>query len=213
MDTQRGPDQVWRRLLLYLVPVILGLTFTFILFQLAWHTELGNQRREYVLESMSFSETVNQRLIAAEEALLSMAALIQTNTALSQQQFSWFIDELMQRHNFITAGFVSEPASHETLATGRFGISHQHGGRGDTDVAINNLFTDPLYPLHSGSPWNMIASCRRRPYQTRHRTLSGCFCYCRRTATVSRAWPPCKSIRQSWPKIGAWWIRQRPGFM
>ncbi len=143
-DTQHGPEGGWRRGLLYLAPVILGLAFTLILFQLAWRAELDNQQREFVLESLSFTETINQRLLATEEALINVAALAGTNSALSRQQFSQFMNALMQRHEFVAAGFVSAPADHADLAAGRIEIDHRRIREGARPV--QQLFDDPLYP-------------------------------------------------------------------
>jgi len=145
-DSGQALDRGGRRFLLYLAPIALGLVFTLLLFLLAWRTELDNQQREFVLESQSFSESINQRLIAAEEALLGLAALVETNASLSPQQFGRFMNELMQRHDFIAAGSITDPAGYDDLAAGRVGITHRLQQEAADHATVERLFADPLYP-------------------------------------------------------------------
>lgn len=144
-DRDPGGEANWRRWLLYLAPIVLGLTFTFILFQLAWRTELDNQRREFVLESLSFTETINQRLLATEEALTNIAALAGNNGALSPIQFRHFTKGLMQRHEFVTAAFVSAPAAADNLAAAAFDIPLLTLAANQASDPIQQLLADPLF--------------------------------------------------------------------
>jgi len=145
-DRQPGFDANWRRWLLYLAPIVLGLSFTFILFQLAWRAELDNQRREFVLESLAFTEGINQRLLATEEALTNIAALAGNNGSLSSTQYRHFMRGLMQRHEFVTAGFVSAPATSTRLATGEFDIPLQIRRPNQGGDPIQQLLADRLFP-------------------------------------------------------------------
>lgn len=140
-----APEKGWRRLLLYLIPVGLGLTFTFILFQLVWSTEIDNREREFVLESVSFGETINKRLLTAGEMLTGTSTLIVGNPYLATRQFDRYMADVLRRHVFIAAGFISAPASIESLAAGEFEIPYRNGRVANLDTAIQRLLEDTLY--------------------------------------------------------------------
>lgn len=145
-DQDPGDESSWRRWLLYIAPIVLGLTFTFMLFQLAWRTELDNQRREFVLESLSLTENINQRLLATEEALANIAALAGNGGALSTNQFQHFMNGLMKRHAFVTAVFVSAPANADSLVAGKFDIPLRTTPANQVSDTIQPLLAHPLFP-------------------------------------------------------------------
>lgn len=135
----------WRRSLYYLIPIGLGLVFTLLLFLLSWRAEIDNQQREFALEALSFSETINQRLNTSQEMLAGITALLETGTALSNEQYQSFMQDLLQRHPFIAAGFVSSAASAQQLQQGDFGIAYQHSRGIPVAQAVKALIDHSLY--------------------------------------------------------------------
>lgn len=134
-----------RRHWIYLIPIGLGLAFTFILFLLSWRTEIENRQRELVLQAVSFSETINQRLLTVDEVLSNTASLIQIHPALTAAEFDRYMTGLMERHDYVAAGFISAPAPVDKLAAGQAEIAFNRGRIANTDAAIQQLFRDPLY--------------------------------------------------------------------
>lgn len=141
-DTEPGT----RRWLLYLLPVVVGLTFSLILFLLAWRTELDNRQREFELESVSFNEFINQRLSTGEDTLVAIAALLRISPDLTDVQFDRFMQRLMERHTFITGGFLSAAIDKKALMEGHMPVVFDRSRRNNLQDAIAALISDPLYP-------------------------------------------------------------------
>ncbi|MCS3903534.1 signal transduction histidine kinase/CheY-like chemotaxis protein [Methylohalomonas lacus] len=141
-----APGRDWRRRLLYLLPIGLGLAFTLVLFLLAWRAEIDNQRREFVLESVSFSDAINQRLNTAEEALVSVSALLEMDITLDDNQYTAYMRDLLRRHEFIAAGFVSTAADAERLHAGKLDIAHEFTRNIALAPAVAALTGHDLYP-------------------------------------------------------------------
>lgn len=165
-QTRTSATSAWRRSLFYLLPIGLGLAFTLVLFQLAWRAEIDNEQREFALESLSFGEAINQRLNIGEETLTSMSALLESRVVLTPDQYQRFMQQLIESHDFIKAGFVSKATDHGRLRQGVFAIDHKFSRtqgqalaalvdhplyEATLELAANNSATVPS-PLVSGNP-------------------------------------------------------------
>lgn len=145
-EAMTAVEQGARRWLLYLLPVIVGLTFTLILFLLAWRTELDNQQREFTLESISFNEAINQHLSTSEEILVNIAALVRISPDMSDVEFDRFMQGMMERHHFIAGSFISAAVDNEALLSGDLPLAFEGGQEQGIQQAIAALISDPLYP-------------------------------------------------------------------
>lgn len=91
------------RRFIYSVTTVLGLSFTFILFLLAWFNSLDNEQKEFAFESVSISSQVNRGVSAADDVTATIAALLESLSVVTEESFSVFAETIIQRHAFINS--------------------------------------------------------------------------------------------------------------
>lgn len=107
------------RRFIYSVTTVLGLSFTFILFLLAWFNSLDNAQKEFAFESISISSQVQRNVSAADDVTMNVATLLESLSFVSSDSFHSFTQSLLTRHAFIDSiSFTEIRESTETLRTG-----------------------------------------------------------------------------------------------
>ncbi len=99
MKQQRLPS----RLFIYSVTTILGLSFTFILFLLAWFNSIDNEKKEFAFESVSISSLVNRGVSAADDVTSTFSNLLESLPEMTESSFESFSQSFIERHPFIAS--------------------------------------------------------------------------------------------------------------
>lgn len=89
------------RRFIYSVTTVLGLSFTFILFLLAWFNSLDNAQKEFAYESVSISSQARRSISAADDVTINAATFLESLSYVSQEQFNAFASSLLKRYTFI----------------------------------------------------------------------------------------------------------------
>ena len=82
---------------------ILGLSFTFILFLLAWFNSIDNEKKEFAFESVSISSLVNRGVSAADDVTSTISNLLESLPTMTESSFESFSQSFIERHPFITS--------------------------------------------------------------------------------------------------------------
>jgi len=86
---------------IYLVAIIIGLTFSKIIVGIAWDDAVENNRREFQLQSVKLKESVIRNVNAAHHAINGLATFLLSDQELSRQQFNVIVNGLLQEHPYI----------------------------------------------------------------------------------------------------------------
>ncbi len=103
MGSSLKQNRLPSRRFIYSVTTILGLSFTFILFLLAWFNSIDNEKKEFAFESVSISSLVNRGVSAADDATLTVSNLLETLPEVSASSFESFSQPFFDRHPFISS--------------------------------------------------------------------------------------------------------------
>ena len=124
------------RWFIYFVAITLGLAFSSIMVWLAWTNALEKNERDFSLQSISLEETINRNIRTANSTARSITSFIKANPDITPQQFTVFINTLLNENDFID-GAVYIPLYQDTNADPGVGIdtgSNIIHGRGDFRV-------------------------------------------------------------------------------
>lgn len=91
------------RRFIYSVTTILGLSFTLILFLLAWFNSIDNEKKEFAFETVSLSSLVNRGVSAADNVTITVADLFESQPMMSESSFHSFAKSFIERHPFISS--------------------------------------------------------------------------------------------------------------
>ncbi len=136
------------RRFIYLVTTILGLSFTLILFLLAWFNSIDDEKKEFAFETVSISSLVNRGVSAADDVTITMADLFESLPEMSENTFHSFAKSFIERHSFIRSISHYEVGSQNSQ---RYS-NKQHaelrcifhvGKSGDRVCSINNMLEIP----------------------------------------------------------------------
>ncbi len=91
------------RLFIYSVTTVLGLSFTLILFLLAWFNSIDNEKKEFAFESVSISSLVSRGSSAADDVTSTISNLLESLPSMTKNSFESFSQSFIERHPFITS--------------------------------------------------------------------------------------------------------------
>ncbi|OGT86508.1 MAG: hypothetical protein A3G96_02965 [Gammaproteobacteria bacterium RIFCSPLOWO2_12_FULL_52_10] len=142
----------------YLVTILLGFSFTFILLSIARNNALDFNRREFQLQSVSIKESVLRNVSAAHNATHGIAAYFLSNPELTQSQFNIVSKELLRQHAYINGVVYARllkqaaqneaavPAANSDRGVSTLSVSYQLSRDSRTDIFADgyDLSTDPL---------------------------------------------------------------------
>ncbi|MBF8268473.1 MAG: hypothetical protein HW386_182, partial [Gammaproteobacteria bacterium] len=96
----------------YLVAVVIGLSFARIIVSIAWDNALEVNRREFQLHFVALKESVLRNVNAAHHAINGIAAFLQSEEAITPQHFNTIAAEFIRQHPYIE-GVAYAPAAAE----------------------------------------------------------------------------------------------------
>ncbi len=97
------------RWLVYLIPLVSGIAFSITIFFVVWNKSLHSNNQSFLLETVSFKETVTRNLIASENIAIDLEAFINITGEINQQQFEQFTSALFRHYPFIQGIQYSNP--------------------------------------------------------------------------------------------------------
>ncbi len=132
------------RRFIYSVTTILGLSFTFILFLLAWFNSLDNEKKEFAFETVSISSLVNRGVSAADDVTSTVSNLLESIPEMTEGSFESFTRSFIDRHPFITSISYYQIPSQTLQSGGEISDSmtcHFYTARDDNkNCQLNNGF-------------------------------------------------------------------------
>lgn len=89
----------------YLPPLalVVGAAITAGLLAIAWKGDVAERDKIHLADAEAVWESANQRLTSADEAVASLATLVNSTLHLDGDQFRIFSEELLRRHSFLVA--------------------------------------------------------------------------------------------------------------
>jgi len=99
-NSQREQIPIW---LIYTVTVIFGLAFSITIFFVVWNNSLHNKKQEFLIDAVSIRESVMRKIIAAEDSINYLSAMISVTSSFDPSVLYGFAEKIVQRNNYIKA--------------------------------------------------------------------------------------------------------------
>jgi len=99
------------RVSIYLVAIVIGLSFTRIIVSIAWNSALETNKREFQLHAVALKESMLRNVNAAHYAINGIAAFLKANEALTPQQFEITAAEYLRLHPYIEGVMYARAAA------------------------------------------------------------------------------------------------------
>lgn len=96
---------------IYIVAVIIGLSFTRIIVSIAWDDTVENNRREFHLQSVKLKESVIRNVNAAHQVIHGFATFLMADRDLSRQQFNMIVKGLLEEHPYLKSVVIATASS------------------------------------------------------------------------------------------------------
>lgn len=105
------------RWLVYLIPLISGIAFSVTIFFVVWNKSLHSNKQIFLLETVSFKETVTRNIIASENIAIDIEAFFNISGEINQNQFEQFTSGLFKHYPFIQSAQYGSLLLAETVST------------------------------------------------------------------------------------------------
>ncbi len=112
------------RRFIYAVTTILGLSFTLILFLLAWSNSIDNEKKEFAFEAVSISSQVKRGVTAADDVTSTIAKMLVSVPDMNKQSFESLARFYIKRHPFIDSISYHQLKSEDSRITENEIIAH-----------------------------------------------------------------------------------------
>lgn len=97
-EQMQKPGNRWS---IYLVAVIIGLSFTRIIVDMEWNQSKENNRREFHIQSLALEDSVVRNVNAANHAINGIAIFLKYNPEISGEQFNGVISDMIKEQPYI----------------------------------------------------------------------------------------------------------------